>query len=102
MAMNKGIVTVNPSSGEATGAGAAKEVFDALDATIDYQGVTGAPLGTARKQLADIANAVAVLIDHIKNNASVGVSIDIGSTANGVTAGSASVPVTGTASGTVQ
>ena len=100
MAMSKGAVTINPSTGVASGSGASKEMFDALDATIDYQGLEDGDIAAARQQLADLTNAIAVIIDHIKNNAVVSSTIST-ATANGVTVGGSNVSVTGTSSGTV-
>lgn len=101
MAMTRGSVTINPTTGSASGTGVAKEIFDVYDATIDYQGLTGTNLAQARKQIADLCNSVAYVIDHIKTNAVVDTDIQVGSLANGVTAGGATANVTGTTLGTV-
>lgn len=105
MAMIPGNVTVNPTTAVVSGTGLARELFDARIAVIDFQGLDqpGKEVSYARilQQLADQANADApVLIDHIQTNAVVSATsaIQAGSTANGVTAGGANVPVTGTAS----
>lgn len=76
MSMNKGSVTIDSETGEASGSGAAKEIFDDWDAKIDYQGVTGTTLATARQQLADMCNSFALIIDHIKNNAEVSTTVE--------------------------
>lgn len=75
MAMIEGSVSINPVTGAATGAGAAKEVFDALDATIDYGGQTGPALAVARKGPADLAEAIAKIIPHIVANAVVSTNV---------------------------
>ncbi|MCP4674338.1 MAG: hypothetical protein GY854_02235 [Deltaproteobacteria bacterium] len=101
MPMSKGSVTIDPATGAASGAGAAKEIFDAMEAAQDFGAVSGAALATAKQQLADIACAVAVIIDHIKMNATVSTNVSTTTvgTANGVTPGPASVPTVGTGTG---
>jgi len=104
MAMIPGQVDVDPITGVATGAGAAKEVFDNYDSKQDYQGLTGERLAVARQQVADLCNSLAaVLVTYIKTNAevstSVSTTISVGAQAAGVTAGPATVPVTGATSG---
>jgi len=73
MAMTEGSVTVD-ATGTASGSGAAKEVFDALDATIDYGTLTGTDLQGARQRTADLANAIAKIIPHITTNGQAVVS----------------------------
>ena len=67
MAMIQGDVTI-AADGSASGTGAAKEVFDSLDATIDYGPLTGTELQTARTQTANLAKAISVIIPHITTN----------------------------------
>ena len=73
MAMTQGSVTVD-ATGTATGTGAAKEVFDVLDATIDYGPLTGTDLQSARQRTADLANAISAIIPHIVTNGKAVVS----------------------------
>ena len=68
MAMTQGNVTVD-ATGTASGSGAAKEVFDSLDSTVDYGTVTGTELQSARQKVADLANAISEIIPHIVTNA---------------------------------
>ena len=67
MAMTEGSVSID-ATGAATGTGAAKEVFDALDATIDYGTLTGTDLQGAKQRTADLCNAIAKIIPHITTN----------------------------------
>lgn len=67
MAMTQGNVTID-ADGNPSGAGAAREVFDALDATMDYGTLTGTDLQTAKQRTADLANAVSAIIPHIVTN----------------------------------
>ena len=103
MAMIQGSVSINPSNGAASGSGVAKEIFDALDSTIDYQGLSGAALYDARNPIANLCNAVALVIPHIQTHAVVSTSVEtavqLGTTANGVTSGNASATVTGSTKG---
>lgn len=73
--MTKGEVTIDSGTGAPSGGGAARAVFDALDATIDYQSQTGEALANARQGVADISNAIAELIDYITNNAEVATTV---------------------------
>ena len=101
MAMSEGSITINPVTGTASGSGLAKEIFDELDSATDYGTVTGASLAAAKEQVAAIFRACAKVVPHIVSNAVVSTTISLGTTANGVTAGGASVPVTGSTTGTV-
>lgn len=65
MPIQKGQVTINPTTGEATGSGSAKIIFDALDSTFDYQDQAGAKLAKSRQQIADISNAMSTTTDPI-------------------------------------
>lgn len=80
MPMNEGNVTINGTTGAATGSGAAKEVFDALDAGQDYGDVVGPDLAAAKEQIANIARAIAKIIPHIKTNATVPSGISVSTT----------------------
>ena len=76
MAMQEGSVTINPSTGAATGSGCAKEIFDALDGSQDYQELVANQLAVAREQISVMARAVAKVIPHIKSNAEVNTDVD--------------------------
>ncbi|MEA3225140.1 MAG: hypothetical protein U9Q07_04255 [Planctomycetota bacterium] len=67
MAMTQGTVTID-ATGSPSGSGAAREVFDALDVTMDYGTLTGTDLQTAKQRTADLANAVSAIIPHIVAN----------------------------------
>jgi hypothetical protein len=99
MAMTKGSVTINPTTGAATGTGAAFDIFTELDSAQNYQGITGTVLAAARKQVADLASAIAVIITYIKTNAVVTTTVT--GTTTSVKAGSDTAPTTGTGTGTV-
>lgn len=89
MAMIPGSVTIN-GAGVASGTGYAKEVYDALEAGIDFGTLTPPGLVTAKQQLADLANACASLITHVQSNAVVS-----------TTGTGASPPFTSTGTGTI-
>lgn len=89
MPMIPGSVSIDPA-GTATGTGYAKEVYDELESGTDF-GALGPPgLVTAKKQLADIANACAALITHVQSNAVVS-----------TTGSGAGPPFTSTGTGTI-
>ena len=92
MSMSKGSVTINSETGEASGSGAAKALFDELDAKTDYQGSTGAVLAAARQRVATLCESFAEIIDYIKDNA----EITLDGTAHGVASGSSDADVDGT------
>ena len=100
MAMNKGSVSVNLETGDVTQSGAASVVYQALESTVDYASldndVKKAPV---RKQIADVSNAIAELIDYIKTNAEITVSID--GTAQNVATGTESADVIGSGTGSI-
>jgi hypothetical protein len=73
MAMSEGTVTID-GSGNATGDGCAKEIFDELDAGQDYGPLTGTELQTAKEQVAVVARAIAKVIPHIVNNGKAKIS----------------------------
>lgn len=64
MPLIAGSVTIAPD-GTAAGLGFAKQVYDVLEAGTDFQGITGPGLAAAKQQLADLANAVGTLVDHV-------------------------------------
>ncbi len=101
MPMNQGTVTVDSETAAVSGAGAAKEVFDALDASTGYGSATGPALATAKQQLANIAIAVSMIIPHIVANATVSTTVSTTTveTATGVTPGPSAVPTVGTGTG---
>lgn len=101
MVMTAGTVTIDPETGEPSGGGAARALFDALDEKQDYMGAEGATLAAARQRLADLCNSIGVMITYIKDNAVVSTTIAAGAKAVGVTTGSSDVDVTGTTTGTV-
>lgn len=68
MAMTQGTVTID-ATGNPSGIGAARAVFDALDATMDYGTLAATDLQTAKQRTADLANAVSEIIPHIATNA---------------------------------
>lgn len=89
MAMSEGSVTVDPVTAVVTGSGAAKDVFDALDAGTSYpMTLTLSAKAAAREQLANLARAVAKIIPHIVAHAVVDVAsgIPVSSTVTGGTA----------------
>ena len=90
MAMNEGSVTIDPNTGAATPVGCAGEVFTALDATVDYGGLSGPQLATAKQKVADMAEAVAKVIPHIVANAQVSTTINAGVVAPAVQPGTGS------------
>ena len=73
MAMTQGNVAID-ATGAPSGSGAAREVFDALDATVDYGPLTGTELQTARQRTANLANAISVIIPHITTNGKAKIS----------------------------
>ena len=82
MAMSEGTVTINPLTGATTvKTGCVGEVFDALDGGQDY-GTLAADnppaYAEAREQIAVMARAIAKVIPHIKNNASVSTTVASG------------------------
>ena len=85
--MIAGIVTVDPT-GNASGAGLAKEIFD--DYVPKFAGIPAGPTGAqAKQQLADLCNSIATkTVAHI--------------TANAVVTVAASIPVTTAGSATAQ
>ena len=101
MAMSEGTITINPLTGVASGAGAAKEVFDAMDASQDYGAAAGATLAEAKERIAALARACAKIIPHIQTNAVVTTSVATTTVgvATGVVAGAATAPTAGTGSG---
>lgn len=83
MPMSEGTVTINPTTGAASGSGCAKEVFDALAAGQDYGDLstTNPPVYAAsREQLAVMARAMAKVIPHIQANAQVPSGIPVSTT----------------------
>jgi len=105
MAMIEGSVTVNPVTGTVTGAGCAKEVFDALVAPVSFPvGMTPAAQAVAKEQLAAIARAVAKVIPHIAAHAQVSSTVAPGipvSTAGTAAAQTGATTSAGTATGTI-
>ena len=104
MAMLEGTVVINPATGSASGVGAAKEVFDAMDAGQDYQGLSGSELAVAREQIAVQARAIAKIIPHIVANAQVTTTVAPGiavATAGTAAAQTGSTTAPGTGTGTV-
>ena len=99
MAMTKGQVTIDSGTGAPSGGGAARAMFDALDATVSYQGQTGEGLAVARQPVADICNAVAEMIDYIIDNAEVGTSGT--GTASDIVAGGDDADVAVNSTGTI-
>lgn len=98
MALDKGSVSVDLETGAVTASGAAAAVYQVLEATVDYASLeTDVQKARPRKQIADVSNAIAALIDYIKANAEVSVSLD--GTAQNVTVGSGSADVSGTGTG---
>ncbi|TDI91266.1 MAG: hypothetical protein E2O75_04990 [Chloroflexi bacterium] len=89
MAMTPGSVSID-GAGTASGSGYAKEVYDVLEAGTDFQGIIPPALVTAKRQLADLANACASLISHVVTNSTV-TTVDDGS--------GGAVPWAGTGSG---
>lgn len=71
MPLVAGSVSVDPVTGVVTGSGFARDVYDDLEAATNFQGMILPGLAVAREQLAVIANASAVLIDHVTANATV-------------------------------
>lgn len=71
MAMSAGSVTID-EDGEATGSGAAKAVYDVM---VSKMGDALPMQQAARRQVADIAEAVAALIDYIMTNGEVTTTI---------------------------
>jgi len=107
MAMVKGNVAIDPDTGAATydppaGANLARELFDALEATISYGTISGTDLANARKNLANLCNTMALIVPHITTNAAVTstVASDIACEVDAGTHEGATTE-TGTASGTV-
>lgn len=90
MSLVAGSVTVN-GAGVASGTGFAKQMYDALEADTDFQGLTGAKLQKPKQQLAAICNAAAALITYVKANAQVSTT----------DSGTAPIAWTGTGSGTL-
>lgn len=76
MAMTAGTVTID-GSGNPSGAGMARAIFDSWIATFDFGGLSGATLQSAKQRIADLCNALAVgVVDHIVANAEVTVTVD--------------------------
>lgn len=107
MAMIAGSVTINPTTGTATGTGAANAIFTALSAAQDFGTLASSnpvAYAAARAQLADIANAVAALVDYIKLNAVVTTTVASGiavATAGTAAAQTGATTAVGTGTGTV-
>lgn len=70
MAMTVGSVTIS-AAGVATGDGATKDVYDVLEAGVNFATFTGTNLQEAKEALAVQARAIASIIQHIKDNAEV-------------------------------
>ncbi len=74
MAMTKGSITIDGSGG-ATGSGAAKVIYDAMVAKMG----ASLPMAQApRRQVADVAESIAELVDYIKTNGEVTTTIGTG------------------------
>ncbi len=108
MTMLDGTIVIDPVTGATvTKTGAAGEVFDAMEANQDYGDTpsTNPPAyAAARKQIANLALAVAKIIPHIQANAVVTTTVASGipvSTAGSATAQTGSTTATGTGSGSV-
>lgn len=74
MAMVKGSVTI-AGDGSATGNGAAKAIYDAM---VSKMGSSLPMVQAARRQVADVAEAISELVDYIKANGEVTTTIGAG------------------------
>jgi hypothetical protein len=103
MALLKGTVTVDPLTGSVgASTGLAGRIFDGLDSRMDYQGVIGPGLGTAKQQLADLAEVIAgAVIDEFVQNAQVASTVTVTSVSGVVAGPGTSGPGTGSATGTI-
>jgi hypothetical protein len=105
MAMLEGTVTIDPVTAVASGAGAAKEIFDVMDSGMSYPGtLTPVAKAAAREQLAVLARAVAKIVPHIVSHAVVTASVASGipvSTAGTAAAQTGATTAPGAATGTV-
>lgn len=107
MAMVEGSIVINALTGVVTTkTGAAGEVFDVLVAGNDLSSLASNPVAKAKalEQLAVMARAIAKIIPHIKNNASVSATVASGiavSTTGTAAAQTGATTATGSASGTV-
>ena len=74
MAMTAGTVTIDSSGDPNAGSVGtmARAIYDVINATVDYQGLTGSDLQNARQPLADLCNAIAAgVVGHIVANADI-------------------------------
>lgn len=75
MAMTAGTVTID-GSGNPSGTGMAREIFDVFVATVDFGSLSGSALQAAKQRVADLCNALAGgIVGHIVANAEVAVRI---------------------------
>ncbi len=77
MAMSSGSVTI-AGDGSATGSGAAKAVYDVM---VSKMGGSLPMQQQARRQVADMAEAIAAVIDYIKTNGEVTTVVSTGDAA---------------------
>jgi hypothetical protein len=107
MAMVEGSIVINALTGVVTtSTGAAGEVFDVLVEGNDLSSLDANPVAKAKalEQLAVMARAIAKIIPHIKDNATVSATVASGiavSTIGSATAQTGTTTATGSASGTV-
>ncbi len=79
MAIEKGSVSID-GAGDATGSGAAKLLYDAYIVLLGGVLPTGPQGAAAKQQVADLCSVVAELVDYLKSNAEVTVTVATGDT----------------------
>ena len=68
MSMTRGSVIINSTTGAVSGTGFAKELWDEYAASISFTPLTGEQLAQARQRVADLVNAISLIVTHIKTN----------------------------------